>query len=165
MLSLVMKVSGENSVVFVAQGFGFGLVFVPLSTVAFLTLANQLRNDGTAMLTLMRNVASSIGISIVIAQLTQGSRRTYAVLSEHINPFNHALQMPDVSSIINLGTDTGRALADVLLATQAQIIAFSLDYQMVTIFLLCSIPLAVMIGSTKAALRERPADAAHAVID
>ena len=56
-------------------GFGFGLVFVPLSTVAFLTLPNHLRTDGTSMLTLMRNVASSIGISIVIAQLTQGSRR------------------------------------------------------------------------------------------
>ncbi|MGH6677538.1 MAG: EmrB/QacA family drug resistance transporter, partial [Bradyrhizobium sp.] len=140
-------------------------VFVPLSTFAFLTLSNQLRNDGTAMLTLVRNVASSVGISIVIAQLTQGSRRTYAVLSEHINPFNHALQMPDVSSIINLGTETGRALADVLLATQAQIIAFSLDYQMVTIFIVCSIPLAFMIGSTKAALREKPADVAHAVID
>src|SRR5690348_3097369 len=107
--------TSEIVMVSVAQGFGFGLVFVPLSTVAFLTLPDQLRNDGTAMLTLMRNVASSIGISIVIAQLTQGSRRTYAVLSEHINPFNHALQMPDVSSIINLGTDTGRALADVLL--------------------------------------------------
>jgi MFS transporter, DHA2 family, multidrug resistance protein len=157
--------TSEIVMVSVAQGFGFGLVFVPLSTVAFLTLPNQLRNDGTAMLTLMRNVASSIGISIVIAQLTQGSRRTYAVLSEHINPFNHALQMPDVSSIINLGTDTGRALADVLLAAQAQIIAFSLDYQMVTIFILCSIPLAVMIGSTKAALREKPAAAAHAVMD
>ncbi|MGH6714920.1 MAG: DHA2 family efflux MFS transporter permease subunit [Bradyrhizobium sp.] len=157
--------TSEIVTVSVVQGFGFGLVFVPLSTFAFLTLADQLRNDGTAMLTLVRNVASSVGISIVIAQLTQGSRRTYAVLSEHINPFNHALQMPNVSSIINLGTDTGRALADVLLATQAQIIAFSLDYQMVTIFILCSIPLAVMIGSTKEALRERPADAAHAVID
>ena len=51
----------------VAQGFGLGLVFVPLSTVSFLTLPNELRTDGTAMLTLMRNVASSIGISLVIA--------------------------------------------------------------------------------------------------
>jgi hypothetical protein len=31
--------------------------------VAFLTLPNHLRTDGTSMLTLMRNVASSIGIS------------------------------------------------------------------------------------------------------
>src|SRR4029077_15022737 len=50
----------------ILQGFGFGLVFVPLSTVAFLTLPDNLRTDGTAMLTLMRNVASSIGISVVI---------------------------------------------------------------------------------------------------
>ena len=85
----------EIVVISVVQGFGFGLVFVPLSTVAFLTLPNHLRTDGTSMLTLMRNVASSIGISLVIAQLTQGTRYTYAVLSEHINPFNHALQMPD----------------------------------------------------------------------
>ena len=68
-------------IVSIVQGFGFGLVFVPLSTVAFLTLPNHLRTDGTSMLTLMRNVASSIGISIVIAQLTEGSRRVYAVLS------------------------------------------------------------------------------------
>ena len=79
------------------QGFGFGLVFVPLSTVAFMTLPDHLRTDGTSMLTLMRNVASSIGISIVIAQLTEGSRRIYAVLNNHVNPFNHAMQMPDVA--------------------------------------------------------------------
>src|SRR4029079_5540126 len=91
----------------IVQGFGFGLVFVPLSTVAFLTLPNNLRTDGTSMLTWLRNCASSIGISIVIAQLTEGSRRVYAVLSEHINPFNHALQMPDVHSIINLTSDKG----------------------------------------------------------
>jgi len=69
-------------VISVLQGFGFGLVFVPLSTVAFLTLPKHLRTDGTSMLTLMRNVASSVGISIVISQLTEGSRRVYANLSE-----------------------------------------------------------------------------------
>ena len=100
----------------IVQGFGFGLVFVPLCTVAFLTLPNHLRTDGTSMLTLMRNVASSIGISIVIAQLTEGGRRVYAILSEHITPFNHALQMPDVRSLIDLNTDGGRALADVMVA-------------------------------------------------
>ena len=35
-----------------------GFVFVPLSTVAFLTLPPQLRTDGTAMLTLVRNVGA-----------------------------------------------------------------------------------------------------------
>ena len=104
----------EIVVISVLQGFGFGLVFVPLSTVAFLTLPNHLRTDGTSMLTLMRNVASSIGISIVISQLTEGSRRVYANLSEHINPFNHAMQMPDVRGMIDMSTDAGRAMADAM---------------------------------------------------
>ena len=149
----------------IVQGFGFGLVFVPLSTVAFLTLPNHLRTDGTSMLTLMRNVASSIGISLVIAQLTEGSRRTYAILSEHVNPFNHAMQMPDMRSMIDMTTDKGRAMMDVMVNLQAQIIAFSHDYQMVMIFTLCAIPLAIMIGSTKAALRKQSLAPEHAVIE
>jgi MFS transporter, DHA2 family, multidrug resistance protein len=152
-------------VISVAQGFGLGLVFVPLSTVAFLTLPNHLRTDGTSMLTLLRNVASSIGISIVIAQLTEGGRRVYAILSEHINPFNSALQMPDVRRLIDLNSDGGRALADAVVGIQAQIIAFALDYQMVMIITLCAIPLALMIGSSKAALRNQSAAPEHAVIE
>src|SRR3954468_7590383 len=155
----------EIGVVRVIQGFGFGPGFVPLSTVAFLTLPNRLRTDGTSMLTLMRNVASSIGISVVIAQLTEGSRSVYAVLSEHINPFNHALQMPGVRALIDLGSDKGRAMADVMVALQSQIIAFSHDYQMVMIFTLCAIPMALMIGSTKAALRKQSMAPEHAVLD
>jgi DHA2 family multidrug resistance protein len=155
----------EILVISVAQGFGFGLVFVPLSTVAFLTLPNNLRTDGTAMLTLMRNVASSIGISVVIAQLTEGSRRVHAVLSQHVNPFNHAMQMPDVRGMIDMSTDKGRAMMDAIVNLQAQIIAFSQDYQMVMLFTLCAIPLAVMIGSTKAALRKQSLAPEHAVME
>jgi DHA2 family multidrug resistance protein len=154
----------EIVVLSIVQGFGFGLVFVPLSTVAFLTLPNHLRTDGTSMLTLMRNVASSIGISVVIAQLTEGSRRIYAILSQHINPFNHAMQMPDVRSMIDLGTDKGRAMADAMVGLQSQIIAFSLDYQLVMIVTACAIPLAIMIGSTKAALRKQAQGPDHAAV-
>ena len=156
----------EIVVVSVVQGFGFGLVFVPLSTVAFLTLPNHLRTDGTSMLTLMRNVASSIGISLVIAQLTRRQRATPTrSCREHINPFNHALQMPDVRGMIDMATDKGRAMADLMVKVQAQIIAFSHDYQMVMIFTACAIPLAIMIGSTKAALRAQSAAPDHAVIE
>lgn len=147
----------EIVVVSIAQGFGLGLVFVPLSTVAFLTLPNHLRTDGTSMLTLLRNVASSIGISIVIAQLTSGTRMAHAVLVEHVTPFNNALQMPNVSSMLDLATDSGRALADAIVTLQATIIAFGLDYQMVMLVTLCAIPLAFMIGSSKAALRAQAA--------
>jgi MFS transporter, DHA2 family, multidrug resistance protein len=149
----------------IMQGFGFGLVFVPLSTVAFLSLPGYLRTDGTSMLTLVRNVASSIGISIAISQLTEGARRYHAILNEHVNPFNQALQMPDVSRMINLSTDAGRAMADAMLSIQAQILSFSHDYQLVMSFILVSIPLAIIIGSSKTALRAQAAPADHAVME
>ena len=109
-------------------------------------------------------MSSSIGISVVIAQLTEGSRRVYAILSQHINPFNHALQMPDVRSMIDLGTDSGRAMADAMVGMQSQIIAFSQDYQLVMMVTLCAIPLAIMIGSTKAALRKQAQGPDHAAV-
>ena len=155
----------EIVIVSIAQGFGLGLVFVPLSTVAFLTLPNHLRTDGTSMLTLMRNVASSIGISLVIAQLTSGTRMAHAVLVEHVTPFNNALQMPGVREMLDLTTDAGRAAADAMVTLQATIIAFGLDYQMVMVVTLLAIPLALMIGSSKAALRaqsKKPDD--HAAV-
>ncbi|HEY8336275.1 MAG TPA: DHA2 family efflux MFS transporter permease subunit [Tardiphaga sp.] len=155
----------EIVIISIAQGFGLGLVFVPLSTVAFLTLPNHLRTDGTSMLTLLRNVASSIGISIVIAQLTSGTRVAHAVLSEHITPFNNALQMPGVRDLLDLTTDAGRALADAIVTVQAQIIAFGLDYQLVMLVTLGAIPLALMIGSSKAALRaQSKAPSDHAAV-
>ena len=94
------------------QGFGMGFVFIPLSTVAFLTLPPRFRTDGTAMLTLVRNVASSIGISVVIANLTSKTTVFYSQLAEHITPFNDALQHPDVTRWLDLATEQGRALAD-----------------------------------------------------
>ncbi|UGV28195.1 DHA2 family efflux MFS transporter permease subunit [Rhodopseudomonas boonkerdii] len=147
----------EFIIVSVAQGFGLGLVFVPLSTVAFLTLPNHLRTDGTAMLTLLRNVASSVGISIVIANLTSGTRMAHAVLVEHVTPFNNALQMPNVTGVINMATESGRAMMDAIVTLQASIIAFGLDYQLIMFVTLLAIPMALIIGSSKAQLRAQAA--------
>ena len=55
------------------QGFGLGLMFVPLNTVALSTIPPALRTQGTAMWTLIRNLGSSIGVSIVIANLTNST--------------------------------------------------------------------------------------------
>ena len=45
------------------------------------------------------------------------------------------MQMPDVRGMIDMGTDKGRAMADAMVKLQAQIIAFSHDYQMVMLFI------------------------------
>ena len=130
------------------QGLGMGLVFIPLSTVAFLTLAPRYRTDGTSMLTLVRNVASSAGISVVIANLTNMTTTFHAHLAEHITPFNDALQSVDVQRYMDLATDQGRALADQMITLQAVIMAYANDFMLLTAVCVISIPFVFAIGST-----------------
>jgi len=52
-----------------------------------------------------------------------------------------------------------------MVSIQSQIIAFAHDYQLVMVFILCTIPLALMIGSSKATLRKQAAGPDHAVME
>jgi DHA2 family multidrug resistance protein len=141
--------SGRSIVIVgLVQGLGMGLVFIPLSTVAFLSLPAQYRTDGTAMLTLVRNVASSAGISVVIANLTSMTTSFHSQLAEHISPFNSALQYPDVSRWMDLATDQGRAIADQMVTLQAVIMAYANDFMLLTAICVFSIPFVFAIGST-----------------
>jgi DHA2 family multidrug resistance protein len=143
-------VSGKTIVISsIVQGFGLGLVFVPLSTVAFTTLPGYLRTDGTSMLTLVRNVGSSIGISMVIAQLTSTTIRMHAHLAEYVTPFNNALQMPDVAANLSLSSQTGQAMMDQIITQQAAVIAYANDFKLLMYLTLVTLPLVFVIGSSR----------------
>ena len=53
------------------QGLGLGLLFVPVSILAYSTLSPALRSEGTALFSLSRNLGSSVGVSIVMSTLTR----------------------------------------------------------------------------------------------
>ncbi|HVY58377.1 MAG TPA: DHA2 family efflux MFS transporter permease subunit [Xanthobacteraceae bacterium] len=157
--------TSANTIVTVSivQGVGLGLVFVPLSTVAFMTLPGHLRTSGTAILTLVRNIGSSVGISMVIANLTEKTTLMHARLTEYVTPFNNPLQMPDVASILNLQTDTGRAMLDAIVTQQASVIAYANDFKLLMALTLVMIPFVFGIGSSRT---QKPgkADEAHAAV-
>jgi DHA2 family multidrug resistance protein len=136
------------------QGFAFGTVFVSLNNLAFLTLPNSLRTYGSSFLTLVRNTTSSIGISVVVSQLSQNTSTSYARLAEHITPFNDALKMPDVARVIDMTTETSLALLSSILHLQAQVMAYSQDFELIMMLAMIAIPIALLIvGPTKAIMR------------
>src|SRR5690606_12895363 len=55
------------------QGFGLGFIFVPLSTIAYATLPSSLRAEAAGVFSLVRNLGSSIGLSLVIAVLSRST--------------------------------------------------------------------------------------------
>jgi len=135
----------------IVQGVGLGLLFVPISTVAFATLPHHLRTGATAITTLTRNIGSSIGISMVIANLTSKTTEMHARLTEQVTPFNGALQMPDVAANLNVHTDAGRALLDMIVTQQAAMLAYINDFKLLMILTLATIPLVLIIGRARQA--------------
>ena len=80
--------TSERTIVWtsIVQGFGLGCMFVPLNTMALSTLPPALRTEGTAVWTLIRNLGSSIGVSVVIANLTNTTTLMHARLMESVTP-------------------------------------------------------------------------------
>jgi MFS transporter, DHA2 family, multidrug resistance protein len=91
-----------------AQTAGLGFLFVPISTVAYLTLPRHLRGDGAAMFSMFRNVFGSIGISLSTAQVTQLTQVHQTYLSQWTSPFNQPYQALIASTERTLRT-MGRA--------------------------------------------------------
>jgi DHA2 family multidrug resistance protein len=141
-------------VISIIQGVGLGLLFVPITTAAFSTLPHDLRTGGTAILTLVRNIGSSIGISMVIANLTNETIYMHARLAAQVTPFNDALQMPDVHRILDMATNSGRAMMDLIITQQAAMIAYLNDYKLLMVLTLATMPLVLIIRAANRAPSE-----------
>ncbi|MEZ5805777.1 MAG: DHA2 family efflux MFS transporter permease subunit [Rhizobiaceae bacterium] len=133
----------------VIQGLGLGLVFVPLSTVAFATLAPSFRTDAASLFSLVRNLGSSIGISIVTVILTRNIAINHAELSAGISPFNPNLWA--VSPGAAQGDPASLAMMERLVSAQAAMISYIDDFKLMMIVTLAAIPLALLLRKPKAA--------------
>lgn len=125
----------------VIQGFGIGLAYIPLGAVAFSNLNSSLHDEGTAFFNLMRNLGSSIGISIVEACLTHNTQAEHATLAEHITPVNLSSNLALVANSINTTSTKSLAALNALLTNQATMVAYINDYYLIMLITLSVAPL------------------------
>jgi MFS transporter, DHA2 family, multidrug resistance protein len=142
----------------VVQGLGVGLVYVPLSTVAFTTLPQALRNEGTAFFNLLRNVGSSIGISVVMFLLTQNTQILHASIAEHVTPYNIASNPAALAAHVDVGTAKGLAALNAMITDQGTMIAYIDDFRLMMVLTLLTIPFLLLIK------RAKPEAGAHPVV-
>lgn len=129
----------------VIQGLGLGFIFVPLSTLTFATLAPHQRNEATALFSLMRNIGSSIGISIMVTLVARNTQINHAVLGELINPFRSALHSFPWPQGIEPGTPAALALLNGELTRQAAIIAYLNDFRLMAWLTVLAMPLLLLL--------------------
>ena len=135
----------------VLQGFGLGLVYVPLATVAFTTLSGTLRNEGTAFFNLLRNVGSSIGISVVMFLLTQNTQRLHASLGAHLTPYNIIANPAAIAAHVDATSIRGLVALNAMITNQATMIAYIDDFWLMTMLTLLTMPLLLFIRVVRGA--------------
>lgn len=75
----------------VLQGIGMGLIFVPVSTVAFTTLPKEIATEAAGIYSLIRAVGSALGISLLATYFSRSAQQNWSSLRSSIDPFNHAV--------------------------------------------------------------------------
>ena len=140
-------VLSESNIVWpgVVQGIGLGLVFVPLSAATFATLSPAMRAQGTALFSLVRNIGSSIGISMVQTVLERNTVAVHASLVERVTYANPAWNNPAVASAFDLTRPGGAAALDAMVNQQSSMIAYVNDFRLMLYLTLAVIPLLLLI--------------------
>src|SRR5690606_27547394 len=96
-----------------------------------------------SMFSLVRNIGSSIGISIMSAFLVRNAQINHSELSVFVNPFNPNLlaQMPAAAA----GDPATLSRLDGLVNQQALMISYINDFKLMMIVTICAIPLALIL--------------------
>jgi DHA2 family multidrug resistance protein len=93
-LNVTMEILILNSAI---QGFAVGVVWVPITVVAFDTLDPIHRAEASSIFHLLRNIGSSFFISLSIAEIVRTTATNYSRMTEMITPYDRALTMPAVT--------------------------------------------------------------------
>jgi DHA2 family multidrug resistance protein len=132
----------RNSII---QGFGLGIVFTPLQVVAFATLPAELRTDGTALFSLLRNLGLAIGVSVTSVVLTQTTQIVHSQIAANLTAFNRNLQSGGSYLFWSTASPQGLAALNAEVTRQAAIIGYVDDFKLLFVVSLLMVPLVLMM--------------------
>ncbi|HEX3954564.1 MAG TPA: DHA2 family efflux MFS transporter permease subunit [Stellaceae bacterium] len=141
---------GPGPVIFsgMLQGFGLGCTFVPLNLLALSSLPRHILTQGTALRSLMRNLGGSIGISILIATLSENTQIVHSRLIEPLRPDNPLLQAPYLPAPFSLTAPNGIAALNAEVTRQATMVAYVDDYKLMMVIAMSSALLLLLLRRT-----------------
>jgi DHA2 family multidrug resistance protein len=151
--------SGSIVVAAVLQGLGQGLVFVPLSTLAFATVPAELRPDASTISNLVRNLSGSIGISMMQALTAFNGQAMHASLAGRISTADPVLRAA-LPPGLSLDSAEGALALNAEITRQAQMVAYVDDFRLMFLLGIACAPLLLFLRAPRsaAASLDLPAD-------
>jgi DHA2 family multidrug resistance protein len=129
----------------VVQGLGLGLIFVPLQSLAFETLAPRLRTTAASLLNLARNIGGSVGISVVTAQLVRMTQVAHADIASHVTAQTIPTADPTLLQTIAPQGPVVLSIINAEVTRQALFIAYLDDFKLMMIITLAVLPLLLLM--------------------
>jgi len=141
------------------QGAGFGFLSVSILAVSFQSMPHSMRPDATSILSLSRRLGSSIGVSVLVAQLAHSTRDARSVLMENVSFYNERLHLLPMPENWNLESEQGLLSIQRVVERQAEFIAYLHDFRLMTVLMLMLLPLVFLLRNPTDSPAGAPADA------
>ncbi len=143
-----------------AQTAALGFLFVPISSIAYLTLPRKVQSDGAALFSMFRNVLGAVGISMSAALVTERSQADQAHLSKFMTPlhngYNVYIQRSE-AALRSLGTAQASVHTVAVSHTyqtylrQAQVLAYGNVFLYTSVIAFLVVPFCFLISKKTAA--------------
>jgi DHA2 family multidrug resistance protein len=127
----------------ILQGFFYGVMFGPLTTATFATLAPALRTEGAALVQLLRQVSGGIGIALGVALLTRYGHGFEQLLRGMVEP-DAARRWLETGA-------QGRALLAHEVSRQGAMLAYLRTVDWLSAAIVVTLPLVLAIKPTRSA--------------
>lgn len=139
------------------MGLGLGLISTPINLIAFATLEERFRPDGSGLLTLVRSLGGSVGISIIVTMLARNTQISHADISASVTATS--LSAIDLSTTTERLGDLGMAAMQMIdgeVNRQALMIAYLDNFHVVAWSLLICAPLTMLFRPMRVSGGVRP---------
>jgi DHA2 family multidrug resistance protein len=127
------------------QGLGSGFIFIPLTTLAFATLDPSLRTQATGFNTLLRNLGTSLGISLMVTLYTRYAQASHAHLAEFASPGNPMMRPSLTSPGFDLADPAALAALNGEVTRQASSWAYADVFRLLCLLSLALIPMVLLL--------------------
>jgi DHA2 family multidrug resistance protein len=128
------------------QGLGVPLVFMPLLVIGFATLPRRAQTEAGSLMTLLRNIGSSIGVSVAVALLARSAQANQARLVENFTAFATA-RWQALGIVPAADAGTGALVGEI--ARQASAIAYANDFIVLAASTLLTLPLVFLLRAQR----------------
>ena len=127
------------------QGMGMGLIFVPISTLAFTTLPKETAAEAAGIYSLIRALGSALGISILATYFSRSTEQSWSLLRGVISPYNEAYHAYLAPLHLGIQDPQGIALAAKAVMHQAQNIGYIDSFWFATLNFVVMLPLLLLV--------------------